>query len=168
MTHIVAEHLTGWLSCRIQTLAARTKSAAKATTRERFGHTQADTREVLIRTIGRLQHHQAFLAGTTIEPLPEPVRGRLEECLAQVFAETAVFLSAAAPGTMNDSPRPSLGEFTRSIAAYNATLAGLRREGIIDQLPREEAFRVEALTVQLDELREDMETLMLSPVCDRW
>jgi hypothetical protein len=159
MTHTIAGHLIGWMSGRIRKLVAPTR-VAEVTTSKRFDDfAQADAPEVLVRAIRRLQYHQAFLARATIEPLPELVRGCLEDCLAQVFAETATFLCAAIAGLRNDMVRPALGSFTRSIATYSAALSRLRLEGVIDQLAQEEALRVGALSSGLDELRQDLESI---------
>ncbi|HXZ01944.1 MAG TPA: hypothetical protein VEI03_18265 [Stellaceae bacterium] len=122
--------------------------------------TEAADPEPLIRTLRRLRSDLIIIARTAAEPMAEPCRKPLEASLAEITAATGSFFRATGEALASGRDPPAPTAVFGAFDGYAAAMAELRRSGLTQALPGEEAGRIFALGFALDQLRGHVQDLM--------
>ena len=112
------------------------------------------------RTLARLHVDVSTLGRILTEPLPAEVHRRLAEPWSDVARAAAGLLSHIGQALPIRQPPASLDPVVKAIAAYEAAVAEVRRDGLTRDLPDDAVARVFALGFVLDQFRRNLEDLV--------
>ncbi len=136
------------------------EAAAEEARRERAGRLTDDPEpEPLRRNLNRLRLDLAMIGRATIEPLPEPVAGRLAPAIADVAATLAGYFSAAGLALAAREAAPSRSACNKALRAHAAEVAELRKEGLTRGLSAAGVGRLFGIAFVLDQLRRNLSDL---------
>jgi len=116
--------------------------------------------EPLSRTLARLHVDVSTLGRILTEPLSEEVHQRLAEPWSDVARAAARLLRHIGQVLPARQPPTSLDPVVKAIAAYEAVVADVRRNGLTRGLPNDAVARVFALGFVLDQFRRNLEDLV--------
>jgi uncharacterized membrane protein YccC len=116
--------------------------------------------EPLSRTLARLHVDVSTLRRILAEPLSEEVHQRLAEPWSDVAKTAAALLRHIGQALPTRQPPESLDPVVEAIAAYEAAVADVRRDGLTRDLPNDAVARVFALGFVLDQFRRNLEDLV--------
>lgn len=113
----------------------------------------------LSRTLRRLRHDLALIGRAAAVPLPEALQARLGPPLACVIKTAADYLRASSAALVTRRVPSPLGAVADAADRYAATMAALRREGLMRDLPDEAVERIFALGFALEQLKQNFSDL---------
>jgi uncharacterized membrane protein YccC len=111
------------------------------------------------RTLLRLRHDLVFLGRAIGSPLGEAMHERLRPMLEDVVAGTSAWLRDAAVALRTGAGPPAIDRLHRTLTAWTAGVAALRRDGIVRQLSGDAAERFFAASFALEQLHRDLQDL---------
>jgi uncharacterized membrane protein YccC len=111
------------------------------------------------RTLMRLRHDLVFLGRAIGAPLGETMHERLRPLLEDVVAGTSAWLRDAAVALRTGGEPPAIDRLQRTLAAWTAGVAVLRRDGIVRQLSGDAAERFFAAGFALEQMHRDLQDL---------
>ncbi|MBS0517914.1 MAG: FUSC family protein [Proteobacteria bacterium] len=120
----------------------------------------------LRRTLLRLRHDLVMVGRVAGNPLPEPLKVRLEPHAAKIAATAAAFLRQCGQALLDHAGPPSPEAFEAALAAYEAELAAVRREGLTRILSDSAAERFFAVGFALEQVRRNL--LDLQRIVAEW
>ncbi len=149
-----------------QRLAELSAAAAEAE-RERPLRLAADPLTgPLSRTLLRLRHDLVILGRAARAPSPASLKVPLQALLAAVGKEAKSHLQGCAAALMSKQRAPSAASLDAALAAYDAEIETLRREGRLRLLPVEDVERVFATSFALEQMHLDLQDL--TRCVDEW
>ncbi len=113
----------------------------------------------LLRTLLRLRHDLVMIGRAATNPLPENLKTRLETPLRHVGAALADYLRASGAALRAARLPPSLGAVETALAAYDAELSALRRDGLTRSLSSDAAESFFALGFALEQMHNNLKDL---------
>jgi uncharacterized membrane protein YccC len=116
--------------------------------------------EPLSRTLARLHVDVSTLGRILAEPLPAEVHRRLAGPWSDVARAAAGLLRHIGQALPTRQSPKSLDPVIKAIAAYEAAVADVRRDGLTRDLPNDAVARVFALGFILDQFRRNLEDLV--------
>jgi uncharacterized membrane protein YccC len=145
---------------RIRAAVERAAAAADEADRERRSYiTEAPDPDPLVRTLRRLSHDLIIVARALTSPLPQAASARLAHPLAAVAASLAGAFSDLGAALASRSPPPDLAPAEQALAAFQAGLAALRRDGATRDLPAEAVERVFGLSFAIEQIGRNLSEL---------
>jgi len=113
----------------------------------------------LVRTARRLHADLLMTGRAAANPLPEPMRSRLEPRLTEISETACSFLRETGAALAARSAPPSCDAMNRAFDGYAAAMGELRRERLTQALSDDEAERIFTLGFGLEQLRRDLSDL---------
>jgi uncharacterized membrane protein YccC len=143
-----------------QTLGTLEMLSSEASRERRSRLADEPDPEPLSRTLARLHVDVSTLGRILTKPLPAEVHRRLAEPWSDVARAAAGLLSHIGQALPLRQPPTSLDPVVKAIAAYEAGVAEVRRDGLTRDLPDDAVARVFALGFVLDQFRRNLEDLV--------
>ncbi|HLQ78160.1 MAG TPA: FUSC family protein [Terriglobia bacterium] len=144
----------------IRRLIQQAEAVADEVMRERATHLVAGPDPLpMCRALRRLRNDLAMIGRATAEPLPESIRKPLSEPTAATGSAIAEFLEACGEAISRQQPAPSIERCEKELAHFATTLTGLRRVGLLHELPDETVGRIFGLAFALEQLHQNLEEL---------
>ena len=143
-----------------QTLGTLEMLSSEAARERRSRLADGPDPEPLSRTLARLHVDVSTLGRILTEPLSEEVHQRLAEPWSDVARAAARLLRHIGQALPARQPPTSLDPVVKAIAAYEAAVADVRRNGLTRGLPNDAVARVFALGFVLDQFRRNLEDLV--------
>ena len=148
------------LHAKLRRALAGVDAAGDEARRERAGRLTDDPEpEPLRRNLNRLRLDLAMIGRATIEPLPEPVAGRLAAATAEVAATLAAYFSAAGLALAARKAAPPRAACSEALRAYAAAVAALRKDGLTRNLSAADARHLFGIAFVLDQLHRNLRDL---------
>ena len=149
------------LPTKVRLTLSRLETLTKEAARERRTHLTDDPDpEPLSRTLARLLTDISALGRILAEPLPKAVHDRLTAPWSAVSNAAAGILHEVSRDLPQGCTPPSIAPLTEAIAAYEAALGEVRREGLTTSMSNEAVARCFALGFVLDQFRRNFEDLL--------
>ena len=143
-----------------QTLGTLEMLSSEASRERRSWLADEPDPEPLSRTLARLHVDVSTLGRILTEPLPAEVHRRLAEPWSDVARAAAGLLRHIGQALPTRHSPQSLDPVVKAIAAYEAAVAEVRRDGLTRDLPDNAVARVFALGFVLDQFRRNLEDLV--------
>jgi len=113
----------------------------------------------LLRTLLRLRHDLVMIGRTATGLLPESISKRLEPPLSQVGAAFTAYLRASADALRLGRGAPPIDGAESALAAFQAEIAAVRRDGLTINLSDQAAERFFALGFALEQMHANFKDL---------
>ncbi len=114
-----------------------------------------------LRTLSRLRHDMVMLGRAALIPLPAEFGARLEPTLAQITTAFTQYLRLSRDAILARAAPPPLDPVESALAAYEAEIAVLRREGLTQSLSVDAAERLFAIGFALEQMHLNFKDLAL-------
>ncbi len=138
---------------------ARLETIADEARRERVPYFSSEPDlKPLLRALLRLRHDLVIIGRSAVQPLPAGFRKRLCPSIEQIAASAAAFAEGCGKALLSGGP-PRLDAFEKALAAYEAEIAAMRREGLTQSLAGEEVECLFAQGFALEQLHQDLKDL---------
>ena len=113
----------------------------------------------LLRTLLRLRHDLVMIGRAAATPLPETLRSRLSSPLQAIAVALADDLRTSGGALKAGRPPPSLDDVATALAAYDAELAAVRRDGLTRTLSSDAAECFFALGFAFEQMHSNLKDL---------
>ena len=113
----------------------------------------------LIDLVLRLRHDIVMVGRAAAEPLPSDILQHLEGPIDQFGAAARDFLEESAAALTARRAPPLLTGIETAYVAFSETFTGLRRDGLLRNLPTDTAERIFALAFSFEQMRADFASL---------
>jgi uncharacterized membrane protein YccC len=143
-----------------QTLGTLETLSGEASRERRSRLADGPDSEPLSRTLARLHVDVSTLGRILNAPLPAEVHQRLAEAWSDVARAAAGLLKHIGQALPTQQSPTSLDSVVKAIAAYEAAVADVRRDGLTRDLPNDAVARVFALGFVLDQFQRNLEDLV--------
>jgi len=145
---------------RIRMTIERAVAIADEAARERRSYiTDAPDPEPLVRTLRRLSHDLVIIARALSAPLPETAAARLARPIAAIAGALPAEFNDIGAALASRSAPPDLTAITDALAAFEAELAAVRREGVTRELPEEAVERIFGLAFGFEQIGRNLSEL---------
>ena len=146
------ERLQGEIGVAFRQLATVSAEAA----RERSAYFNADPdAQPLIDLVLRLRHDIVMMGRAAAEPLPADILQRLDGPIEQFGTAARDFLLGSAAALTARVAPPPLAGIEAALAAFSEAFTGIRRDGLLRNLPTDTVERVFALAFSFEQMRAD-------------
>jgi ABC-type transporter Mla subunit MlaD len=138
---------------RIRAAVERAAATADEAARERRSYiTDAPDPDPLVRTLRRASHDLIIIARALSAPLSEAVAARMAEPIAATAAALSAALNDTGAALARRSAPPDLTAVAGALAAVEAELAALRRDGATLALPEDAVERLFGLAFGFEQI----------------
>ncbi len=119
---------------------------------------EADTGP-LRRTVLRIRHDLVMLGRAVGTPMPVSMRARLKPLHDAIALTASQYMKASGAALLARSGPPSMASFERALAAYEAEVDAMRKEGITSTLPGDAAERFFAVGFSFEQMHQNFRDL---------
>ncbi len=107
----------------------------------------------------RLRHDLVMIGRAAIEPLPEPIEGRLAPQLKQITAAVEDHLRECARALRTDDSLRDVDNLKRAFDGFAEEITLVRQQGLLKQLSVDALEHVFALSFALEQWRQDLQEI---------
>lgn len=145
---------------RIRAAVERAAAVADEADRERRSYiTDAPDPEPLVRNLRRLSHDLVIIARALTASLPEAASARLAPPAAAIAATLSAALNDIGAALASRSAPSDLSMAEQALAAFEAEIAALRRDGVTRALPEEAVERIFGLAFGFEQIGRNLSEL---------